>query len=108
MCFIVSKLLAPGDWADKLYDAYITAVIIHLEGVSVMIINIYNPIGNKKVIIIKKSMKSALDKAEKKIILFKDFNTYYPMWGDRATAIKIQLEYLLRKTERRTLYLLIL
>ena len=106
--FIISKLLAPGNWAYKLYDVYIAAVTIRLEGVSVIIINIYNPIGNKKVIIIKKSMKLALNKIKKKIILLKNFNAYYPMWGGRAAAIKTQSEYLLKKIERRTLYLLIL
>ena len=62
MRFIISKLLAPGDWAYKLYNVYVTAVTIHLESVSVTVINIYNPIGNKKVIIIKIFMKLALDK----------------------------------------------
>ena len=45
---------------------YVAVVTIHLESVSVTVINIYNPIGNKKVIIIEKSMESALDKIEKK------------------------------------------
>ena len=62
---------------------------IRLESGSVILINIYNLIGNKKVIIIEKTMKLALNKIEKKIILLKDFNTHYPVWGDRATAIKI-------------------
>ena len=104
--FIISKLLAPGNWAYKLYNAYIADVTIRLKGVSVTVINIYNPIGNKKVIIIKKSMKSALNKVEKEIILFKNFNAHHPMWGSRAAVIKTQSEYLLRKTKRRTLYLL--
>ena len=99
--------MASGDWAYKLYNAYIAAVTIRLEGVSVIVINIYNPIGNKKVIIIKRFMKSALNKIKKEIILLKDFNTYYPAWEGRATATKTYSEYLLRETERRTLYLLI-
>ena len=73
-----------------------------------MIINIYNLIGNKKVIIIKKSMKSTLDKIKKEIILLKDFNAHHPAWEYRAITIKTQSEYLLRETERIILYLLIL
>ena len=106
--FIISKLLVLGDWAYKLYNVYIMAVTIRLESVSVIIINIYNPIGNKKVIIIRRSIKLALNKIEGEIILLKNFNTHYPMWGSRATTIKTQLEYLLRKTEQRILYLLTL
>ena len=106
VCFIISKLLAPGDWAYKLYNAYVAAVTIRLEGVSVIVINIYNPIDNKEVIIIEKSIKLALNKAEKEIILLRDFNAYYPAWGGRATATETQLKYLLRETKRRTLYLL--
>ena len=67
---------------------------IRLEGISVIVINIYNSIGNKKVIIIERSIKLALNKTEREIILLKDFNTYYPIWGNRATVIKTQLEYL--------------
>ena len=106
VCFIISKLLAPGNWAYKPNNLYVAAVIICLESISVIIINIYNPIGNKKVITIGKSMKSALNKIKKEIILLKNFNTHYPTWGGRATVIKIQSEYLLRGTERRILYLL--
>ena len=76
--------MAPGDWAYKLYNAYVAAVTIRLEGISVTVINIYNPIGNKKVIIIERFMESALDKIEGKIILFKNFNAYHPAWGGRA------------------------
>ena len=60
---------------------YIAAVTIRLEGVSIMIINIYNPIGNKEVIIIKKSIKLALNKIKKKIILSKNFNAHHSTWG---------------------------
>ena len=70
--------MAPGNWAYKLYDAYIAAVTIRLKGVSVTVINIYNPIGNKEVIIIGKSIKLTLNKVEKEIILLKNFNAHYP------------------------------
>ena len=60
---------------------YIAAVTIRLEDISVIIINIYNPIGNKKVIIIEKFIKLALNKIKKKIILFKNFNAHHPAWG---------------------------
>ena len=83
------------------------AVTIRLEGVSVTVINIYNLIDNKKVIIIGKSMKLASDKVKTKIILLKNFSAHYPIWGDRATIIKTQSEYLLKKMKRKTLYLLI-
>ena len=106
VCFIINKLLVPGDWAYKPYNTYIAAVTIRLEGMSVIIINIYNPINNKKVIIIEKSIKLALDKVEGEIILLKNFNAHHPTWGGRAAATKTQSEYLLRKTKRRTLYLL--
>ena len=77
--FIISKLLAPENWAYKPYDAYVAVVTIRLESVSVIVINIYNPIGNKKVIIIERSIKSALDKTKREIILHKDFNAHYSM-----------------------------
>ena len=92
----------------KPYNAYVAAVTIRLEGVSVTVINIYNLIGNKKVIIIERSMELALDKTKKKIILLKDFNAHHSTWGGRAAATKTQSEYLLREIERRTLYLLTL
>ena len=79
---------------------------IRLEDVSVIIINIYNPIGNKKIMIIGRFMELALNKIKKEIILFGDFNTYHPAWGGRAAATKTQSEYLLREIKRRTLYLL--
>ena len=103
---MINKLLAPGDWAYKLYNTYIAVVTIRLEGISVTVINIYNLIGNKKVIIIERSMESALNKAEKEIILLKNFNTHHPAWGGRAAATETQSKYLLRETERRILYLL--
>ena len=78
--YIISKLLAPRNWAYKSYNVYVAAVTIRLESVSVIIINIYNPIGNKKVIIIKKFMESALNKVEREIILLRDFNAYYSAW----------------------------
>ena len=67
---------------------YIAAVTIRLEGISVTVINIYNPIGNKKVIIIERSIKLTLNKIKGKIILLKDFNIYHSIWGDRAAAVK--------------------
>ena len=73
----------------KLYNIYIAAVTIRLESGSVTVIKVYNLIGNKKVIIIGKTMKLALNKIKKKIILFKDFNAHYPMGGGRAAVIKI-------------------
>ena len=97
--------MAPGNWAYKPYNAYIAAVTIRLEGVSIIIINIYNSIGNKKVIIIERFIESALNKIKKKILL-KDFNAHHSAWGSRATAIKTQLKYLLRETEQRILHLL--
>ena len=45
---MISKLLASGDWAYNPYDAYVTAVIIRLEGASVIVIKIYNSIGIRK------------------------------------------------------------
>ena len=78
-----------GNWAYKLYNIYVAVVTIRLKSVSVIIINIYNLIGNKKVIIIGRFMNLALNKIEKKIILLRDFNTHYSMWGGRATAIEI-------------------
>ena len=68
---------------------YVAAVTIYLESVNVTVINIYNPIGNKKVIIIEKSMELALNKIKKEIILLKNFNIYYPIWGGRAAATEI-------------------
>ena len=85
---------------------YVAAVTIRLESISVIVINIYNLIGNKKVIIIERSMESALNKIKKEIILFKNFNAHHPAWGSRAAATETQSEYLLREMERRTLYLL--
>ena len=76
--FIISKSLAPVDWAYILYDVYVTVVTICLESVSVIVINIYNLIGNKKVMTIKRLIKSALNKVKKKIILLKDFNAHHP------------------------------
>ena len=76
--FIINKLLALENWAYKLYNVYVAAVTIRLKDVSVMIINIYNPIGNKKVIIIKRSIESALNKIKKEIILLKNFNAHHP------------------------------
>ena len=81
--------MAPGNWAYKPYNAYIIAVIIRLKSISVTVINIYNLIGNKKVIIIKRFIKLALNKVEKEIILLKNYNTHHSAWGDRAAAIKI-------------------
>ena len=98
--------MAPGNWAYKLYNIYVAAVTIRLESISVIIINIYNLIGNKEVIIIKRFIKLALDEVKKEIILFRDFNAHHSVWGDRAAATETQLKYLLRKTERRILYLL--
>ena len=62
----------------KLYNIYIAVVTIYLEGVSVIVINIYNSIGNKKVIIIERFIKLALDKIKKEINLLKNFNTHHP------------------------------
>ena len=70
------------------------AVTIYLEGISVTVINIFNPMSNKKVIIIEKSIDLALNKTERERILLKNFNTHYPVWGNRATVIKTQLKYL--------------
>ena len=62
---------------------------IRLKGVSVIVINIYNLIDNKKIITIGRFIKLALDKIKKEIILLKDFNAHYYALGDRAVAIKI-------------------
>ena len=50
-----------------------------LEGGSVTVINIYNLIGNKKVITIERIMELALDKIEREIILLKNFNAHHPV-----------------------------
>ena len=87
---------------------YVAVVTIRLEGISVTVINIYNPIGNKKVIITKRSIKLALNKVKKEIILLRDFNAHHPRWEGRAAVIETQSEYLLRKIKRRILYFLTL
>ena len=51
-------------------------------------------------------MELALDKIKREIILLKNFNAHYSAWGSRAAATETQSEYLLRKMERRILYLL--
>ena len=51
-------------------------------------------------------MELTLNKIERQIILFKDFNAHYSIQGGRAAVIETQSKYLLRETERRTLYLL--
>ena len=89
ICFIVNKLLVSGNWAYKLYNMYVAVVTIRLEGVSVIVINIYNFIDNKKVTIIERFIKLALDQVKKEIILLKNFNTYHPTWGSRAVATEI-------------------
>ena len=76
---MISKLLASGNWAYKPYNVYVAAVTIYLEGVSVIVINIYNLIGNKKVIIIKKFKELTLNKIKKEIILLRNFNAYHPV-----------------------------
>ena len=73
----------------RLYNIYVTAVTIRLEGISVTIINIYNLIANKKVIIIGRFMELALNKIKREIILLKNFNAHHFMWGGRAAAIEI-------------------
>ena len=78
--------MASGNWAYKPYDVYVAVVTIRLKGVSVTVINIYNPIGNKNVIIIGRFMELALNKVEREITLLRDFNIYYSMWGGRAAA----------------------
>ena len=57
---------------------YVAVVTIYLKSISVIIINIYNPIGNKKVIIIEKFIELALNKIKREIILLKNFNAHYP------------------------------
>ena len=57
--------MAPGDWAYKPYDAYVAVVSIRLESSSIIIINIYNFIDSKKVIIIGRIMELALKKIKK-------------------------------------------
>ena len=88
MCFIINKLLAPGNWAYKLDNVFVAVVTLRLEGGSVIVINMYNPIGNKKVIIIGRIMELALDEIKREIILLKNSNAHYFMWGSRATVIK--------------------
>ena len=71
-----------------------------------MVINIYNPLGNRNIIAIEKLMKVVLNKIKDKIILLRDLNTHHPAWEKITTVYKPQLEYLLRKMKRRSLHLL--
>ena len=64
--FIINKLLALGDWVYKLYNVYEAVVTTRLEGINITVINIYNPIGNKKVIIIERFIELALNKIKKR------------------------------------------
>ena len=106
--FMVDGFFVPGDWTYKLHSANITAVTLRLERINVIVINIYNLIGNQEVIIISRLIKIILHKIEGKVILLKDFNAHHPVWGGRAAAYKPQLKYLLAVIKRRALHLLTL
>ena len=45
-------------------------ITLRLERINVIVINIYNPIDNQKIIIINKLIKIALNKIKNKVILF--------------------------------------
>ena len=55
------------------------AVTLRLERINVIIINIYNLIGNQEIIIISRLIKIALNKINNKVIILKDFSTHYPI-----------------------------
>ena len=64
------------------------AITLRLERINVIIINIYNLIGNREIIIISKLIKIALNKVKNKVILLKDFSTHYPIWEENIIVYK--------------------
>ena len=62
------------------------AIRLCLKEISVIVINIYNLIGNRQVIVIKRPIKAALNNIKGKIILLRNLNAHYPAWEDRTAA----------------------
>ena len=49
---MISKTLALRDWAWKLYNTNMAAITLRLKGINILVINIYNPLGDRQVLVI--------------------------------------------------------
>ena len=62
--------------------------------------NIYNPQGEEPRLKTWEIINRALEEAEGKIILLRDFNAHHPVWGGRQVASEMRAENLLLDIER--------
>ncbi len=106
--FIISQNIKATYQKRRQYSPFTIALQVHLEGLEIIIINIYNLRKNSPQIRIQPKVKTAIKEAKGEVILLGNFNAYYLIQGGKYIASKEQAEHLLAKTNTRGLILTIL
>ena len=108
VCFIISKNIDFAYQKRRQYGPFTTALQVRLEGLEVIIINVYNLYRDSPQIRIQLEVKTAIKEAKGEIILLGNFNTHHPIQGEKYIASKEQAERLLAETNTKGLVLAIL
>ena len=108
VCFIINRDIKAVYWKRRQYSPFTAALWVRLEGLEIIIINIYNLYKDSPQIRIQPKVKIAIKEAKGEIILLGDFNTYYLIQDRKYTASKEQAERLLAETNTKGLILTIL
>jgi len=107
VCFMISRELPIASWSYQPHGQYVAALRVRLEGVTITILNIYNPRNNHAQAKVWDTIEEILsqNRPEDEILLLGDFNIHHPAWGGQRAAREPQGDHLLTATAAHTLRL---
>lgn len=107
VCFMISRELPISSWSYQPHGQYVAALRVRLEGITITILNIYNPRNNQAQAKVWETIEGILsqNRSTDEILLLGDFNIHHPAWGGQRAAREPQGDHLLTATAAYTLRL---
>ena len=76
---MISRNINVAHWKRRRYGPFTAALWVHLKGLEITIINVYNPRGDGPQIRTWLEVRTAIEEAKGEIILLGDFNAHHPI-----------------------------
>lgn len=106
VCFMIRRDAGVAQWNRTQYGPNVAKLELRLQDRNIAIINVYNPLGDRRRLYTWPAIQQALDQAQGQVILLGDFNAHHPKWGGVGTACDQHAEHLLQSARARELNLL--
>ena len=101
VCFMVSSRIPLSDWTYQPHGHHAATLRVQLEGIIVVIINVYNPRSGHDQARTWQTIEEILTQNApgEEVLLLGDFNLHHPVWGGIRAAREAQGDHLLMATE---------